>query len=522
MNKKKNSKTAAVIDIGSNLLKMRVSQLKRNEIVELDRLEYPLSLGHEVFTDGKISFESLRELSRILHGYSDIMTEYGVGQFRVVATTALREAENRYYVIDQLKIQNDMTVQVLEDDQEKTLIYSEILNSLKNMEDQKGHNALISYIGAGTIGFSVYDGKRMIFSQNIPMGALKLHDMLGSIEEETDDFYVVVEEYLDSIIGHISIPLSKGNVSDLILTGNEIQLIAKICGVEPEDGRYRIPARMISELYEQIRALSQEKISSQFGISEENAELLYSALAIYTRLIEFTTSDSIISPKVELWDALMRQMLVPKSSEDYFEHVRVNAITCAQAIAKTYHCDQKHAENIRKFACRIFDRMKGAHGLDHRKRLLLELAAILHECGHYVTAKNHLLSSFDLIKNIDIYGMTDEEMLLTAYVSRYNEYEVPEFEDMGFSRLTDENRLVVSKLVAIFRLANALDKSQKQKLGDIKVKLENDRLLITAESNENTYLEKWAFEQCAPFFKEVFGYNPELTIKSSLIDYSGK
>lgn len=517
MNKKKNSKIAAVIDIGSNLLKMRISQLKRGEIVDLDRLEYPLCLGHEVFAAGKISFESLRELSNILHGYSGIMAEYGVGQCKVVATTALREAKNRSYVVDQLKIQNDMTVQVLEDDQEKTLIYSEILNSLKSTDDKKGQNALISYIGAGTIGFSVYDGKRMIFSQNIPMGSLKLHDILESIQEQTDDFYTVVEEYLDSIIGHISIPLNKGIVSDLILTGNEIQLIAKICGVEPENGRYVIPSQMISDLFTQIRSMSQEKIGIQYGINEETAELLYSALTIYIRLIEFTTSDVIISPKVELWDALMRQMLLPKSGDDYFDHVRINAISCAQAIARTYNCNQKHADNIRKSACRIFDKMKGAHGLDHRKRLLLELAAILHDCGHYVTAKQHLQSSFDLIKDIDIYGMTDEEMLLTAYVSRYNEYDVPNFDDVEFIRLNDKNRLIVSKLVAIFRLANALDKSQKQKLGDIKVRLENDRLLITVESSENTYLEKWAFEQCAPFFKEVFGYNPELTVKSLLL-----
>jgi exopolyphosphatase / guanosine-5'-triphosphate,3'-diphosphate pyrophosphatase len=517
VNKKKNSKIAAVIDIGSNLLKMRISQLKRAEIVDIDRLEYPLCLGHEVFTDGKISFESLRELSNILRGYNGIMAEYGVGQCKVVATTAFREAKNRSYVIDQLKIQNDMTVQVLEDDQEKTLIYSEILDSLKNMDDKKGKNALISYIGAGTIGFSVYDGKRMIFSQNIPMGALKLHDMLGSIQNQTNDFYTVVEEYLDSLIGHISIPFNNGVASNLILTGNEIQLIAKICSVEPENGRYIIPAQMISDLFTQIRSMSQEKISMQYGINEETAELLYSALAIYIRLIEFTTSDEIISPKVELWDALIRQMLIPKSKDEYFEHVRVNALSCAQAIALTYNCNRKHADNIRKTACRIFDKMKDAHGLDHRKRLLLELSAILHDCGHYVTAKQHLLSTFDLIKNIDIYGMTDEEMLITAYISRYNEYDEPNFEDVEFSHLNDKNRLVVSKLAAIFRLANALDKSQKQKLGDIKVKLENDKLLIMAQSNDNVYLEKWAFDQCAPFFKEVFGYNPELSIRSLLI-----
>lgn len=521
MNKKKSSKVAAVIDIGSNQIKMRISQLKRGKIEDLDRLEYPLNLGHEVFTDGKISFESLRELSGILHGYSNVTAEYGTGLCKVVATTALREAENRTYVVDQLKIQNDLTVQVLEDDQEKTLIYSEILNVLKNMEGKERQDALISYIGAGTIGFSVYDGKHMIFSQNIPMGALKLHDMLGNIQELTEDFSTVVQEYLDSIIGHISIPVNKGLVSNLILTGNEIELIAKICGVEPENGKYVMPSKLIRDLFGHIRSMSREKISAQYNISEESAELLYSALAIYIRLVEFTTSDEIIAPKVELWDALIRQMLLPKSSEEYFEHVRVNAISCAQAIARNYACDLKHAENIRKSACKIFDKMKGAHGLDHRKRLLLELAAILHECGHYVTAKQHLRSTFDLIKNIDVYGMTDEEMLLTAYVSRYNEYDVPNFDDIAFIRLTEKNRLIVSKLVAIFRLANALDKSQKQKLNDIKVKLEDDRLLITAQSGDNVYLEKWAFEQCCPFFKEVFGYTPELTVKSPMISSKG-
>ena len=515
MNKKKGGKIAAVIDIGSNLLKMRICQLRKGEIVTLDRLQYPLNLGHEVFTGGKISFESLRELSSILHGYSDIMAEYGVDQYKVVATTALREAKNRAYVLDQLKIQNDMTVEVLEDSQEKTLIYSEILAGLQTMAPQKMGNALISYIGAGTIGLSVFDGQNMVFSQNVPMGALKLHDMLGSIQEETDSFYVVVKEYLDSIIGRIRLPQPEGGFESLVLTGNEIELIAKICGIEPENGRYIIKAKQIKSLFKEIRSLSKEKISDRFGIEEEVAELLYSALAIYVRLMQFVKADHIIAPKVDLWFALMKQMLIPKSANA--EHVRVNALSCARAMARVYNVNEHHTENIRKFACKIFDKMKGMHGLDRRKRLLLELASIMHDCGHYVNAKEHLSSSFDLLKNIDLYGMTAEEMLIIAYIARYNEYDVPNYDGLEFIRIREPIRLVISKLVAIFRLANALDKAHKQKLDDIKVRLDKNRLLITGESNENLYLEKWAFEQTAPFFKEVFGINPELTIKSTMI-----
>lgn len=92
-------------------------------------------------------------------------------------------------------------------------------------------------------------------------------------------------------------------------------------------------------------------------------------------------------------------------------------------------------------------------------RLLLELASIMHDCGHYVNAKEHLSSSFDLLKNIDLYGMTAEEMLIIAYIARYNEYDVPNYDGLEFIRIREPIRLVISKLVAIFRLANALDKA---------------------------------------------------------------
>ncbi len=514
MNKKKSPKIAAVIDIGSNMLKMRISQLKKGEIVNLDRLEYPLRLGHEAFNDGKISFESLRELSTALHGYSEVMAEYGIDQYRVVATTALREASNKDYVVDLLKIQNDMDIRVLEDDQEKTLIYSEILRSLSSMEDLKVDNALISYIGTGSIGMTIFNGKNMIFSQNIPIGSLKLHDMLSSVEDETENFYTVVEEYLDIIIGHIAIPHSGNMLSSLVLTGNEIELIAKICNVTPSNGRYLIKAEHITTLFEEIRRMTPEKISGKYRLTEETAEILYSALVIYNRLVNFTKTEYIICPKIELWDAIIRHMLLPKSKTEYEAQVSANAVSCAQVLANRYHCPPKHAENVRLFACKIFDKMKGIHGLSPKKRLLLELAAILHDCGHYVNSRQHLYSTFSLINNTDIYGMTDDDMLLTAYASSYDEYHVPTNDDIEFLSLNKEKRLTISKLVAIFRLANALDKSQKQKLSDIKVKLEEDKMIITGESDENMYLEKWAFGLCAPFFKEVFGISPILQIKS--------
>lgn len=517
MNRRKSGKIAAVIDISSNLLKMKICQLKKGEIEMVDRLEYPIRLGNEVFHGGKISFECLWEMSSILHGYAEAMQQYGVTQYKMVATTALREAKNRDYITDQLKIQNNAAVQILEDDQEKTLIYSEILNSIQAMDDLPPGSTLISFIGTGSIGISIFNGTDMVFSQNIAIGPLKLYNMLSGIQESTGDFGTVAEEYLDLVIGHIPLPDTEKKIPNLVLTGNEIEMIARICGIAPAQNRYLIPSELIERLFQEVRTMPPAAIGPKYGLAESSAEILYPALVIYVRLIRLTHAPRVVSPKVELWDALMRQLLIPKSKSDYEKHVVTNAVSCAQRIADQYRCPKAHSDTVRRFSCRIFDKTKSLHGLDFKKRLILELAAILHDCGHYINSKDYLRSTFDLVKNIDIYGLTDEDMLMVAYLCRYDENLVPRENDADFSALDRTNRLTISKLVAIFRLANSLDKSQMQKLGDIRVKLEKDRLVISGRSDDNLYLEKWAFGLCSPFFQEVFGIHPVFAVKSEML-----
>ena len=152
MNKKLPSGPAAVIEIGSSAVRMRVSQLKHGEIEMLDSLEYPVFFGHEVFTTGRISFESLRQLSSILTKFTTALEGYNCKNVRVVSSTVMREAENRSFVIDQLKIHNNLHLEILEYSEEKALICSEIIRLLKEESKIEMKDALIAYVGTGSIG----------------------------------------------------------------------------------------------------------------------------------------------------------------------------------------------------------------------------------------------------------------------------------------------------------------------------------------------------------------------------------
>ncbi len=528
MPKNKGGKIAAVIDIGSSDVKMQISQVRSKAILPLNTLEYPLRLGHEVFNYGKISFECLRELSHILTGYANVMKEYGVEQYKVVGTTALREAQNKEFILDQLLVQNNMTVEIYDDNQEKSLIYSAIIRALKDValsmdrpgvkaQEKMPENMLLSYIGTGSIGISLYNGKHIFFTQNISTGSLKLHDVLSGVQESTDDFAIVVDEYLDSIFSRIQMPVSYRQINGLVLTGNEMQRIARLCNADPVNGNYIIKAKTLSSLYQTIRLMPLEKIALKFRLTEEVAEMFYSSLAIYAKLLKFTEADYVIAPKVDLWDTLIEQMLVHKRAQSEIEETRAHALACAKTVAQRYRCCGANADFLMNAACTVFDKIKRLHGLQPEYKLLLEIAAILHDCGYFVNSKHHLSSNVDIMKYTDIYGLTEKSTLMAAYISRFAENETPDYNDAAFDSLKGGEKIIALKLAAIFRLANALDKSQKQKLQAVKVRLEDDRLIVTAKSDSNTRLEHWAFEKCSAFFKEVFGVQPILTVKSSLI-----
>ena len=511
MGKKKYPNTAAVINIASGGLSLHIAQLSKGKPKSLDELAYALPLGHEVFTEKKISFESLREMGRALAGFSARMKEYGVTRCRAVATTALREAENRPFVLDQLKVQNSLDVEVLEPDQEKTLIYSEILATLNEAGALETGCSLFAYIGSGTVGTAVYDGSAMVLSRNIPIGALKLHDMLGSIQETTDDFSTVTQEYLAATLNCGD--FSRFDIRNVILTGSDMELIAKLCGPEEGGNGFTIPVEKLESLYGVVCSMRAEKIAQRYGISEGAAETMYAALAIYLQIVGKTEVRRVLAPQVDLWDALLSQMLLPKRKTGYERQRRINAVSCARRIAENYGCSASHAESVSGIACVIFDQLKPLHGMGPDRRLILELAAVLHDCGRFVTMRDHRRAGFDVIRNTDIYGMTDRDILLTAYVARYDEYAVPDLHDVEYAALPEQDRTAVAKLVAIFRLANALDKSRRQKIKSVRVKLTEDRMQVSVQSGENLFLEKWAFEQCSAFFKDVFGLSPVLKMK---------
>jgi len=194
--------------------------------------------------------------------------------------------------------------------------------------------------------------------------------------------------------------------------------VAQLCEAKKAGIPYQISVKKLTSLYQSIRSATAESIANRFNITEERAALLYTSLSIYNGMLRFCPqAENVISPPVDISEAMLRYQLAPKADATLGTYLRESALACAQTTAQSFGCNLEHSAHTGEIACQIFDKLKKVHGVDSSKRLILELASTLHSCGSFVNVRQHNQCTFDLIKGMDIFGLRQREVLETAFVA---------------------------------------------------------------------------------------------------------
>ncbi|HOT30687.1 MAG TPA: HD domain-containing protein [Petrotogaceae bacterium] len=507
MSKHLNSVIAAVINIGSNAVYLKIAQIKSGLLDILEYLEYPIFLGRDTFTKGKIDFEKVDKLCDALKDYKEMVKSYRVHDLRVVATTAVRDAYNRDYILNQIKVKTGLEVEVLDDSDEKDYIYKEIIKQIDEYPNinEKKDDSLISYIGTGSLGIAVYSKGHIVFNHNIRIGSLKLSELLSSVQDKTDRFYVVVEEYLSNFTYMITKYLSGNKLMYFIGSGREIEMIASLCQAK-KDGRVLIiPKESFDKVYDYIKDKTPKQLMKIYSLSEDKAEILLPSMGIYRALLNCTDSDAIYAPIALFMDSILNEMLFPEEKQRLDKKFYESTIFCAKRIGERYFYDSGHAHRVEKIAMLIFDKMKKVHGLGEKEKILLQVSSLLHDIGKYISIKKHYIHSYNIIMASDILGLNSDDLTIIANIARYHSGLLPSSEDRNFKSLSFNDRVLVAKLLSILRLADSIDRSHSNKFNDVQVKFHENLLDIVAYTSSDTVLEEMTFKRKAEFFEEVYG-----------------
>lgn len=516
--------TFAAIDVGSNEVSMKIFEItKKNGIKELDHVRHTIELGSETYTNGKISHSMVNELCQVLHGFTRKMKEYQVQDYTACATSALREALNNLLIIDQIKIISKLKVSILSNSEQRFLLYKAVALKEKQFNKIIEHGTAIVDVGAGSIQISLFNKGALITTQNIKLGFLRIREILSTMENETTNFNNLLEEYITNDIQTFKdFFLNDINLRNIIAVGDNLNDLLRFksyierndSSSGQEENKLCLDRSSFQTLYSKLLSKNTSQISNYLQVSKEQASLLLPTAMIYHKMFEETKATTMWIPGVTLTDGLVVDYAQKKAKVCLTHDFTQDIIHAARNIARRYHCNISHMDNVEYIALTLFDSLTKLHGLNNRDRLLLQIAVILHNCGEYINLNEGALNSYQIIMSTEIIGLSHTERELIAYLVRFNIGNYPKYTELN-TTFSKETYIKISKLSAIFRIANAMDKSHKQKFSNITVSYRDNHLTITGTTLEDTTLERGLFERKAEFFEEVYGVRPQLKQRRS-------
>ncbi|GBG56913.1 exopolyphosphatase [Sporomusaceae bacterium FL31] len=502
----------AAIHLGSEQVSVQIVQYKDvDEFKIIDQASRQVVLGEEAFKTGRISFTALNEICELLKGYRRMFAEYGVRDYRLIATTAVREAENRNYILDQIKVKTGLVVEIVDMPQE---IFYKYVSIFKNIQDHglADHQEGILFvdISSGGLGITIYKDGLIKYQQNIHIGILRIKESFDKSQRESLYFQQALAEYIYCSIEPVKQELVKHAIKYLVLSGTETRLLLNMLGCSSGGRLAFVSLADFYRLYEKVKVLNLPQIMKEFSLNEAKAEMVLPTIVLYKQILGLTDIAEIVIPADQFIDGISIIHITEKTQAKWFNMIDKQVIGLACALGEKYQYDAQHAAAVESHALCLFDRMAKVHGLGKRERMMIQVACILHDIGKFVSLRQHYFYSYQLIKSSDIIGFSDIEKAIIANVAQYHSKGIPASGDPKMAELTNEQKVTVGKLAAIVRLADAIDRAHRQKNSSLDVVIKGDEMIITVAAKVDMSLEEWTFLDKVSFFESVFGIRATL------------
>ncbi len=506
----------AVIDIGSTSIRMVVAQFHSNgKFQTLDSLNQSVALGADTFTRGRISRSTISEAVKVIRNFSSVLKEYNIDPAQevfAVATSAVREARNRDEFVDRVYMATDIQVQVIEGTEVNRLTFLAIQPILAANSRLRKNRLLVAEVGGGNTELLGLDEGRVSFAHIYRMGSYRLREAMdsqqGSDARKRDVLRMEIEAGVRQC--RDAVPRGEKNLS-LLLMGGEARFAAHTVDEDwDEHSVLDIKVSDLEKLADKVLAMDVEKVVRKYHMTIESAQTLGPALQAYVKLAQAFHQKKVSVCGASLRDGLLSEAASGGSwSDDFVEQV----LHSVHEVGRRYELDQKHADCVTNISRAMFRALQREHRLSYRYEVILTVAAQLHDVGMFIGSSSHHKHSQYIIQNSDLFGLGEEDIKLISLVARYHRRANPRPGHPGYDALPRSKRLIVNKLAAILRAADALDRSHTETIRDLKITVKEEEVIVEVPKPGDYTAEKRALASKGKLFEQVYGRTMVLRTK---------
>jgi len=495
-----------VLDMGASAIRLVVAEIdnKRNVRV-IEEASRGVLLGRDTFSGGLIRSQTVDAALEALDGFREIMDGYGVRDVRAVATSAVREARNADMFLDRIQGRTGIRFEIINEAEESRLAYMAVRHALRRHASLKSARTLLVEVGGGSTSLTLLRRGEPMRSGVYALGAVRLRQQLD-LRRHTQELQVaLLKRYIANVIEEIRVEIPLDRVSHVIAIGGDVRFVAaQLTGTEPEADVREISRDQFLAFCDEVERMDEDSLVDRFRLPAVEAETLLPSLLIYRTLLSETSGARMTISSASLRAGVLLDAAEPKNrvtAED-FEH---QVLASAEALGHRYRFDRDHGHHVAVLATRLFDELRAEHGLGDRERLLLQVSALLHDVGIYVSLRAHHKHSQYILAASQIFGLSNEETAIVSNIARYHRRGLPQDTHVPFIALDRTDRLIVNKLGAILRLVNALDAEHAQKVRDVKLVRRGSNWILELEGDADLTMEQLAATARSDMFAEIYG-----------------
>lgn len=497
--------TFAAIDIGSYEVSMKIFELsKKIGFRELNDVRYSLELGKGVYSNGKLDTQMLDVLCETLNDFKRMMQDFGVVEYRACGTSALRELTNPLIIVEQIYRRTGFKVEILSNAEQHFLGYKSIAAIERGFKKMIQKGTAILDVGGGSLQVSLFDKDALVTTQSLKMGSLRIRQRLQELEKTTIHYDKLVEEFIRNDLTNFQrLYLKDRDIKNVILMGDFITDM-----IFQEEMKDKIITRNeFMKRYEDTVDKTEDVLAQEMEIDPEYASLVVPTMVVCRSFIDIFQAEALWAPGVSLLDGIAYDYAEKKKFIRSVHNFENDILVTSKNIAKRYSSSKSHIQGTMNLCLNIFDSMKKVHGMGKRERLLIQIAALLHDCGKYISMGNVSECSYQIIMSTEIIGLSSLERKMIAYAVRYNTTAFVYYDEIQMlgAGIDRESYIKIAKMTAILRLANAMDRSHCQKVKGIKTVLKDRELQMVMDSSQDISLELGLLQDKVAFFEEVFG-----------------
>jgi len=500
----------AAIDIGTNSIKLLVARVDDGGVLEiLSREKSPVRLGSETLAKGRLSPEAIEAGVSAIGELRRSVEAQGAQLVRAVATCAVREAENSQEFLDAVRRRTGVEVDVVSGEEEARLIHLAARSEFPSRLDP----IFVVDIGGGSTEFVVSDGARVLLTESLPLGAVRLADLVRDDPPSGRD-RKAVKRAIRAAAKRAAEAVRKTGFKTCVGSAGTIQSLslvheAAIVGREPIPSGHRTLTRAgLKKVNRILRRTSQKEKLRVPGLDPRRRDIAAPGGMLLAWILKRTGADGIMVGERGLREGILLDHAARHGERRGADRdVRSRSV---DRLLRRSSAEVLHATHVARLALELFDQTHALHQLTSAEREWLQYGALLHDVGCSIGFSRHQRHSYYVITHGDLTGFSADEVEVIASLARYHKGKGPKGSHENWKRLDPYLRPVVEKLVALLRIADGLDRSHRQVVADIVCRVRPRRLELDAVARGDCEAELQAARRKANLFERVFDREPVL------------